>query len=226
MKDFEEKDFFCPDLYVGESFEEGYKGCRIMVIGHQAPSTPGEKGLFYNNRAKFEEGYKTNNIQLVEEILKDKYKDWPKEESRRTNTWQKFINTIYYPNKPALDSDDAKYLLKRIAFANYLTKPCFNTNRMGKDEDVFYTNDKKAFNYYINEAFKNNDKPNIVIVWSEPYKYIQMDAKEIIKNQEKHCVLCNDNNAIIHVLGTIHPMCSNQNDTNKRIDNLIKELKG
>ena len=36
----------CPDLYMGESFEDGYKGCRIMVIGHQGPKTAGDEDKF------------------------------------------------------------------------------------------------------------------------------------------------------------------------------------
>ena len=220
------REFKCPDLYMGESFEDGYEGCRIMVIGHQAPATPGEEEKFKNNRAKFEEDYKNNNIEIVlKDILKEEYKTWPKEEQKRTNTWKKFINIIYYPQKPALDSYDAKYLLKHIAFANYLTKPCFNKNRMGIDDTVFYTNDQNAFEYYINEAFKNNEKPNIIIVWGKPYEYIQQKAERIINEQERHCVLRNTNNAIIHVLGMYHPMVANQEITKEKIKNLIKSLK-
>ena len=225
-KDINVRDFFCPDLYVGELFEEGYKGCRILVIGHQAPATDGEEDKFKNDRAQFEKDYKNNNIELVkDDILKEKYKTWKKEERRRTNTWQKFINIIYYPNKPALDSYDAKNLLKRIAFANYLTKPCFNESRMGIDNYAFYTNDQRAFKYYIDEAFKNNDKPNIIIVWGKPYQHIQKLSEEIINEQEKHCVLHNTNNAIIHVIGMYHPMCANQKETNIKIYNLITLLK-
>jgi hypothetical protein len=225
-KDINVKDFFCPDLYVGELFEEGYKGCRILVIGHQAPATDGEEDKFKNKRAQFEKEYKNNNIELVKDnILEEKYKTWKKEYRRRTNTWQKFINIIHYPNKPALDSYESKYLLKHIAFANYLTKPCFNKNRMGIDDPDFYTNDQNAFEYYINEAFKNNEKPNILVVWGKPYEYIRNMAKEVDNEQERHCVIRNTNNATIHVIGIYHPMVANQKETNIIIGNLIKTLK-
>lgn len=216
----------CPDLYMGESFEDGYKGCRIMVIGHQAPATIGEEDKYKNDRTQFEKDYKNNNIELVQkDILEEGYKTWKKEEKRRTNTWQKFINIIYYPNKPALDSKEAKYLLQHIAFANYLTKPCFNKNRIGVDNYAFYTNDQEAFQYYIDEAFKNNDKPNILIIWGEPYKYIRKSAKEVINEQERHCVIRNANNAVLHVIGIYHPMVANQKETNIKIENLIETLK-
>ena len=220
-KDVNVRDFFCPDLYVGELFEEGYKGCRILVIGHQAPATDGEEDKFKNDRAQFEKDYKNNNIELVKDnILEKGYKTWKKEDRRRTNTWQKFINIIYYPNKPALDSYDAKNLLQHIAFANYLTKPCFNINRMGIDTSEFYTNDLEAFKHYLNIAFKNNDKPNIVLAWgSEPYKYIKHCAIKSI--EDKYCILKNDNGAIVHVLSIKHPMIANQNDTHAKIENLI-----
>lgn len=215
-----------PDLYMGESFEDGYEGCRVMVIGHQAPATEGEEDKYKNNRTQFEMDYKNNNIELVKvDILDERYKTWKKEERRRTNTWQKFINIIYYPNKPALDSKETKEFLQRIAFANYLTKPCFNKNRIGVDNYVFYTNDQEAFQCYIDEAFKNNDKPNILIAWGEPYKYIRKSAEEVINEQERHYVIRNVNNAIIHVIGINHPMVANQKETNIKIENLIKTLK-
>lgn len=214
-----------PDLYMGESFEDGYKGCRIMVIGHQAPATEGEEDKYKNNRSQFENDYKNNNIELVQkDILDEGYKTWKKEERRRTNTWQKFINTIYYPSKPALDSKEAKFLLQHIAFANYLTKPCFNKNRIGVDNSVFYTNDQEAFQCYVDEAFKNNDKPNILIVWGEPYKYIRKNAEKVINEQERLYVIRNANNAIILVIGIKHPMIANQKETNTKIENLIKML--
>lgn len=216
----------CPDLYMGESFEDGYEGCRVMVLGHQAPATDGEEDKFKNDRTQFEKDYKNNNIELIQkDILEEGYKTWEKEEKRRTNTWQKFINIIYYPNKPALDSKEAKYLLQHIAFANYLTKPCFNKNRIGVDHYVFYTNDQEAFQYYVDEAFKNNDKPNILIIWGEPYKYIRKSAEEVINEQERHYVIRNANNAIIHVIGIYHPMVANQKETKMKIENLIKTLK-
>ena len=66
-----------PDLYMGESFEDGYKGCRIMVIGHQAPATEGEEDKYKNNRSQFENDYKNNNIELVQkDILEEGYKTW------------------------------------------------------------------------------------------------------------------------------------------------------
>ena len=218
----------CPDLYLGESYEDGYEGCRVMVIGHQAPATDGEEDNFKNDRAQFEKDYKNNNIELIQkDILEEGYKTWKKEERRRTNTWQKFINIIYYPNKPALDSKEAKYLLQHIAFANYLTKPCFNKNRMGIDASEFYTNDLEAFKHYIDMAFKNNDKPNIVLVWGlskdGSYKYIKNCAEKII--DEKQCILKNKNGATINVLNIQHPMAANQNDTHAKIKNLIKTLK-
>ena len=83
-KDVNVRDFFCPDLYVGELFEEGYKGCRILVIGHQAPATDGEEDKFKNDRAQFEKEYKNNNIELVKnDILEKGYKTWKKEERTR-----------------------------------------------------------------------------------------------------------------------------------------------
>ena len=53
-----------PTLYKGEKFEDGYKGCRILVLGHQAPANGDEEDTFENNRAKFVEDYKNNNIEL------------------------------------------------------------------------------------------------------------------------------------------------------------------
>ena len=217
----------CPDLYLGELFEEGYQGCRIMVIGHQAPATEGEEEKFKNNRAKFEQEYKNNNILLVkEDILNEGYKTWKKEDFRRTNTWQKFINILFYPSKPALDSVEAKDLLRRIAFANYLTKPCFNTNRMGIDASEFYTNDLEAFKHYLDIVFKNNAKPNIVLVWGiskdGSYKYIKSCAERII--DDKYCILKNNNGATINVLNIQHPMSANQNDTHAKIENLIRNV--
>ena len=222
------RDLKCPDLYLGESFEDGYEGCRVMVIGHQAPATDGEEDKFKNDRAQFEKEYKNNNIEIIQiDILEEGYKTWKKEERRRTNTWQKFKNIIYYPNKPALDSKEAKYLLQHIAFANYLTKPCFNKNRMGIDASEFYTNDLEAFKHYLDMAFKNNDKPNIVLVWGisqkGSYKYIKSCAESII--DDKYCILKNNNGATINVLNIQHPMAANQNDTHAKIDNLIKTLK-
>ena len=216
-----DQDLKCPDLYLGEFFEEGYKGCRIMVIGHQAPATKGEEDKFKNNRAQFEKDYKNNNIELVKiDILDEGYKKWEKEEIKRINIWKKFTNIFYYPSKPALDSIEAKDLLQHIAFANYLTKPCFNINRMGIDTSEFYTNDLEAFKHYLNIAFKNNDKPNIVLAWgSEPYKYIKHCAIKSI--EDKYCILKNDNGAIVHVLSIKHPMIANQNDTHAKIENLI-----
>lgn len=221
------RDLKCPDLYLGELFEEGFKGCRIMVLGQQAPATEGEEDKFKNNRAQFEKDYKSNNIELVKtDILDEGYKEWKEEEFRRTNTWQKFINTIYYPSKPALDSKEAKDFLQRIAFANYLTKPCFNKNRMGIDTSEFYTNDLEAFKYYLDIAFKNNDKPNIVLVWGiskdGSYKYIKSCADKIL--DDKQCILKNNNGATINVLNVQHPMAANQNDTHEKIENLIKNV--
>ena len=68
-----------------------------MVIGHQAPATEGEEEKYKNNRIQFEKDYKNNNIELIQkDILEEGYKNWKIEESRRTNTWQKFINILYY----------------------------------------------------------------------------------------------------------------------------------
>ena len=213
----------CPDLYMGESFEDGYEGCRIMVIGHQAPATIGEENKYKNDRTQFEKDYRNNNIELVKvDILDEKYKTWEKEERRRTNTWQKFINTVYYPSKPALDSKEAKVFLQRIAFANFLTKPCFNVNRMGIDAPEFYTNDLEAFTHYLDIAFKNNEKPNILIVWgAKPYKCIVKCAEKIV--DEKHCTLRNTNGAIINAFSMYHPMIANQEKTHSEIENLIKQ---
>ena len=214
-----------PTLYKGELFEEGYKGCRIFVLGHQAPATVGEEDTFKNDRAKFVEIYKSNNIQLVkDDILEEGYKNWKKKgDGRRTNTWRKFINIILYPNKPSLDSAEARDLLQRIAFANYLTKPCFNKNRIGTDDLEFYTNDLDAFKHYINEAFANNDKPNIVIAWGKnAYPHIQNYTKN---GDDTHCVLKNENGATINVIKIKHPMVANQQDTHIAIENFMEELK-
>lgn len=213
-----------PTLYKGENFEDGYKGCRIFVLGHQAPTNGNEKEIFENNRAKFVEDYKNNNIELVKkDILDEEYKDWKREDRRRTNTWRKFINIILYPNKPSLDSAEAKDLLRRIAFANYLTKPCFNNNRMGTDEIEFYTNDLEAFKQYINEAFANNDKPNIVIAWGvNAYPHIQNYANN---GDGTHCVLKNEKGATVNVIKITHPMVANQQDTHNLIEKALKEYK-
>jgi DNA/RNA-binding domain of Phe-tRNA-synthetase-like protein len=78
----------------------------------------------------------------------------------------------------------------------------------------------EAFKHYLNIAFKNNDKPNIVLAWgSEPYKYIKHCAIKSI--EDKYCILKNDNGAIVHVLSIKHPMIANQNDTHAKIENLI-----
>lgn len=218
-----------PNLYKGELFEDGYNGCRLFVVGHQAPATPGEEGSYKYNWDNFVESYKNNNFELVKkDIIDEGYKDWKKEDRRRTNTWQKFINIIHYPNKPSLDSVETKDFLRRIAFANYLTKPCFNKNRMGNDAPEFYTNDLVAFKQYINEAFANNDKPNVLIVWGNgkggSYPHIQNYAKETgTVLDETHCVLVNKNGAIIYVINIKHPMCANQNNTHTAIEHLLQK---
>ncbi len=210
-----------PTLYKGEKFEDGYKGCRIFVLGHQAPANVGEEDTFKNNRAKFVEDYKNNNIELVvKDILKGDCKI-----KKRLKTWQQFINIIHYPNKPSIDSEEAKDFLQRIAFANYLTKPCFKDNRMGADEIEFYTNDLEAFKQYIDEAFKDNRKKNILIVWgSNVYPFIQNYAKDVGKVLDTtHCILVNNNGAIVNAIKITHPICANQNDTHNAIEKLWQE---
>ncbi|MBQ4478802.1 MAG: hypothetical protein II945_09385 [Bacteroidales bacterium] len=213
-----------PTLYKGEKFEDGYKGCRILVLGHQAPANGDEEDTFENNRAKFVEDYKNNNIELVKkDILDEEYKDWKKEDRRRTNTWKKFINIIHYPYKPNLDSPEAKDFLHRIAFANYLTKPCFNKNRIGTDTFEFYTNDLEAFKHYIDEAFADNDKPNIVIAWGvNAYPHIHNYANN---GDDTHCVLKNEKGATVNVIKITHPMVANQQDTHNLIEKALKEYK-
>lgn len=210
-----------PTLYKGELFEDGYKGCRIFVLGHEAPANVGEEDTFKNNRAKFVEDYKNNNIELVKnDILDEGYKQWVNK--RRTNTWRKFINIIY-PYKPNLDSPKAKDFLQRIAFANYLTKPCFNKSRIGTDAFEFYTNDLEAFKHYINEAFADNDKPNIVIAWGvNAYPHIQNYANN---GDDTHCVLENEKGATVNVIKITHPMVANQQGTHDAIEGFIEELK-
>jgi hypothetical protein len=219
------KELYYPTLYKGELFELGYKGCRIFVLGHQAPATVGEEDTFMNNRDEFVRDYKRNNVELVkDDILEEGYKNWRKKgDRRRTNTWRKFINIILYPNKPSLDSKEAKGLLQRIAFANYLTKPCFNKNRIGTDDLTFYTNDLEAFKHYINEAFANNDKPNIVIAWgASAYPHIQNYANN---GDDTHCVLKNEKGAVVNIIKIKHPMVANQQDTHIAIENFMEELK-
>ena len=94
---------------------------------------------------------------------------------------------------------------------------------MGADEVEFYTNDLEAFKHYINEAFANNDKPNIVIAWGKnAYPHIQNYANN---GDDTHCVLKNENGAVVNIIKIKHPMVANQQDTHITIESFIEALK-
>ncbi len=206
------------ELFKGPLYDqEGYRGKRILVVGHQKHATEEEKKEYECNPS-YEYTYDQDNVELMDSIITGKWKGWKNITDRRS--YLQFGRMLSGKRNLELDSEEGINLWRSIAFCNYLQVPDFNLNaRQGKDKEELYRYSERIFHEYLEEC-----EPDRIIVWGRyAYPYIAMFGAH---NDGTHCDVILASGKVAKVLRINHPCRVGRGGYQSVIDEITEFLNG
>jgi len=206
------------ELYKGPLYDQiGYRGKRILVVGHQKHATGPEKQEYESNPS-YEYTYNQDNVELINSLIDGTWKEWENSTDRRS--YLQFGRMLSGDRYLELDSEKSIVLWQSIAFCNYLQIPDFNLNaRQGKDKEDLYLYSERIFQEYLEEC-----KPDSIIVWGRyAYPYV---AKFGENDDGKHCDIILGTGKISKVFRINHPCRVGRGGYQREIDEISEFLEG
>ena len=183
-------------LFIGEKYESGVMGKKLLVVGHQKHASDEERNRYKTNPIQ-EYNIDTDNIEMMKEYISGDCLEW--KASDRKSMLQ-FGRMLSGDMEFQLGTEKSKDLLNSFAFCNYLQVPDFNlVGRQGKDKDELYEFSESIFWKYLNDIM-----PDKIIVWgNHAYPYIAKLGERI---DDRHCTITIiEFNHKIDVLRINHP---------------------
>ena len=181
-------------LFVGSNYANGLFGKKILVVGHQKHATAEEREKSKND-STYQYTSTDENVEMLKELCNGTCMSWKPNDRK---SWLQFGKLLSGDLAFALGTKKSTDLWQSIAFCNYLQVPDFNLDaRQGKDEEEYYHYSEGVFKEYLEEC-----KPDKIIVWGEPFKYISRLGNFI---NECQCQLNILTDKTIDVLKINHP---------------------
>lgn len=202
------------ELFIGNHYYNGIYGKKVMVVGHQKHATDTERALYKDNPMAY--NVSTDNTDMLKELINGECMKW---EPGDRKAWMQFGKMLSGNLNFNLGTEQSSKLFDSIAFCNYLQIPDIALdNRQGKDEECLYVYSENIFKEYLEEA-----KPDKIIVWGEPYKYIKKIGTEL---DDRNCRIVSPLYGKIDVLKINHPCRVERGgyiEINKRIKAFIQK---
>ena len=185
-------------LYKGSLYDQqGYRGKRILIVGHQKHASNSDKIKYDNNPSNYD--CDNDNCEMIQSLINGDWKQWLTEDPYSVKSLKQFGRMLSGNRYLELGSEESNLLWSSIAFCNYLQVPDLNLNeRQGKDEEALYLHSEKVFIDYLEESH-----PERIIVWGvHAYPYVAKLADQI---DGRRCRIRLNSGEFANVLRINHP---------------------